>query len=75
MPPKKQSFKRPNGSTTSVSLEPAFLLAFQEIAAERGVTTTALMREIDQHRSQANLTSALRLFVLDHFIAQAPEGR
>ncbi|QND75166.1 ribbon-helix-helix domain-containing protein [Tardiphaga robiniae] len=70
MVPTKQSFKKTDGSTTSVSLEPAFLLALREMAAARGGTTNALMREIDQRRSHANLTSVLRLFVLDHFIAR-----
>jgi predicted DNA-binding ribbon-helix-helix protein len=65
---RKQSFVRPDGSATSVSLEPEFWHALREIAIERGTTPTGLLREVDQRRTQSNLTSALRLFVLEHFM-------
>jgi predicted DNA-binding ribbon-helix-helix protein len=67
---RKQSFLKIDGSASSVSLEPDFWDALKEIAGERGITPTALLREVDRHRAQANLTSALRLFVLEHFIAK-----
>ena len=55
------------GHKTSVSLEEAFWRGVKEISGERGKTTSELVSEIDQHRQHGNLSSAIRLFVLDHF--------
>jgi predicted DNA-binding ribbon-helix-helix protein len=53
------------GHRTSFSLERAFLDELQAIAARRGMTLPALVAEIDETRPrQANLSSALRLYVL-----------
>jgi predicted DNA-binding ribbon-helix-helix protein len=52
---------------TSVSLEEAFWDGMKEISRERGKTISELVREIDDRRQQGNLSSAIRLFVLDHF--------
>jgi predicted DNA-binding ribbon-helix-helix protein len=53
------------GHRTSFSLEQAFLDELQAIAAERGIALAALVAEIDEERPrQANLSSALRLYVL-----------
>lgn len=54
------------GHRTSFSLEDAFWEALLDIAAEHAVTPTALVAEIDAERpSTDNLSSAIRLFVLD----------
>jgi predicted DNA-binding ribbon-helix-helix protein len=55
------------GHRTSVSLEDAFWSALKGIAEERGIAISALVGAIDAARSQSNLSSALRLFVLDHY--------
>jgi predicted DNA-binding ribbon-helix-helix protein len=55
------------GHKTSVSLEEAFWNSMKEISAERSVTLSELVGEIDTARQQGNLSSAIRLFVLDHF--------
>ncbi len=56
------------GHRTSVSLESPFFDALQEIAAERDLSLTALVTQIDAERDgNENLSSALRVFVLDHF--------
>jgi len=52
------------GHATSVSLETEFWQALRDIAARRGVTTESLVAEIDAART-GNLSSAIRLFVLD----------
>ena len=53
------------GHRTSFSLEQAFLDELQIIAARRDMTLAALVAEIDETRPrQANLSSALRLYVL-----------
>jgi predicted DNA-binding ribbon-helix-helix protein len=55
------------GHKTSVSLEKAFWTALREIADLRGITMTYLVSSIDADRKHANLSSAIRLFVLEHY--------
>jgi predicted DNA-binding ribbon-helix-helix protein len=55
------------GHKTSVSLEEAFWSGMKEISGERGKTLSELVSEIDNNRPQGNLSSAIRLFVLDYF--------
>jgi predicted DNA-binding ribbon-helix-helix protein len=59
-----------NGHTTSVSLEDAFWNALKEIAGGRKMTLSELATSIDAKREHANLSSAIRLFILDHFRIQ-----
>jgi predicted DNA-binding ribbon-helix-helix protein len=53
------------GHKTSVSLEDAFWKALKEIAALRNMALSELVASIDVNREHANLSSAIRLFVLD----------
>jgi predicted DNA-binding ribbon-helix-helix protein len=55
------------GHKTSVSLEEAFWKGLKEIASDRHVTLSDLVSTIDSGRLNGNLSSALRLFVLDHY--------
>jgi len=55
------------GHKTSVSLEDAFWKGLKEIADDRDVTLSDLVSSIDTDRQQGNLSSAIRLFVLDHY--------
>jgi predicted DNA-binding ribbon-helix-helix protein len=64
-----------NGHRTSVSLEEAFWTGMKEIAAECNRTLSELTSEIDSQRQQGNLSSAIRLFVLDHFKTRGASGR
>ena len=57
------------GHKTSVSLEDAFWEALKEIASTRDVTLSEVVANIDALRNQGNLSSAIRLHVLDHFRA------
>lgn len=50
-----------------MSIEEAFWDASKEIADEKGVPLCDLVEKIDRERRQANLSSAIRLFVLDHY--------
>jgi predicted DNA-binding ribbon-helix-helix protein len=52
------------GYKTSISLEDEFWNSLKEIASERGMTLGALVATIDGNRNHANLSSAIRLFVL-----------
>jgi predicted DNA-binding ribbon-helix-helix protein len=58
------------GHKTSVSLEDAFWNGLKEIAGGRHLTLSELVATIDSARAHGNLSSALRLFVLDHYRAQ-----
>ena len=60
-----------SGHKTSVSLEEPFWSGMKEISGERGKTLSELVSEIDANRQQGNLSSAIRLFVLDHFKTRA----
>jgi predicted DNA-binding ribbon-helix-helix protein len=53
-----------SGHKTSVSLEDQFWNSLKEIARERNMTLTELVLAIDADREHANLSSAIRLFVL-----------
>ena len=55
------------GRKTSVSLEDAFWKALKQIAATKGVPVSRLVSMIDKERQNANLSSAIRLFVLDYY--------
>jgi predicted DNA-binding ribbon-helix-helix protein len=52
---------------TSVSLEDAFWKGLKDIATGRGMTLSELVASIDSERRHGNLSSAIRLFVLDHY--------
>jgi predicted DNA-binding ribbon-helix-helix protein len=60
------------GHKTSVSLEDAFWKSLKEIAGSREITLSDLVASIDTRRHDGNLSSAIRLFVLDYYRAQIP---
>jgi predicted DNA-binding ribbon-helix-helix protein len=55
------------GHKTSVSLEDAFWSDLKNIAQTKQETLSKLVETIDQTRDQNNLSSAIRLYVLEHF--------
>lgn len=55
------------GHKTSISLEDAFWKGLKEIAAARHQTLSEMVAAIDHDRQDGNLSSAIRLFVLDHY--------
>jgi predicted DNA-binding ribbon-helix-helix protein len=55
------------GHKTSVSLEDAFWRGLKDIATGRHMTLSDLVGAIDSERRHGNLSSAIRLFVLDHY--------
>lgn len=60
-----------DGHKTSVSLEDAFWTSLKDIATRRGITLSTQIAVIDEKRRTSNLSSAIRLFVLEHFQARA----
>src|SRR5215468_1615243 len=59
------------GHKTSVSLEDAFWKGLKEIAGGRHMTLSDLVATIDSERQYGNLSSAIRLFVLEFYRARA----
>ncbi len=61
------------GHRTSISVEPPFWEALGEIAVARGMSTSALVAEIDRGRQRGNLSAAVRVFVLAWYRNPRPE--
>jgi predicted DNA-binding ribbon-helix-helix protein len=55
------------GHKTSISLEDAFWNGLKEIASRRDQTLSELVSAINSSRAHGNLSSAIRLFVLDRY--------
>jgi predicted DNA-binding ribbon-helix-helix protein len=65
----KRSIRR-GGKKSSVSLEEEFWAAFREIARRNTMSVEALVRTLDHGSNRRNLSSAIRVFVLDHLMRQ-----
>ena len=64
-----------HGHKTSVSLEDPFWSALQEIAAAERIPVSGVISRIDKTREHFNLSSAIRLFVLNHYMSrQRPDA-
>lgn len=61
------------GHRTSITLEPAFWDSLKEIAAASATSINALIAQIDAADPE-NLSSALRIFVLDYYKQRQPRG-
>jgi predicted DNA-binding ribbon-helix-helix protein len=55
-----------DGRKTSITLEDAFWSSLKEIAHSERATVSELVAKIDNKRERDNLSSAIRLFVLEH---------
>ncbi len=58
------------GHRTSLSLEAAFWSALKRLAAKEGVSLNKLIERIDRAR-EGNLSSAVRVYVLERLEAEA----
>jgi len=56
-----------DGHKSSVSLEDPFWDGLRTIAARENMTVSRLVETIDHGRNRRNLSSAIRVFVLDYF--------
>ena len=63
------------GHKTSVSLEAPFWSAVREIAGHQQLTVSSLLRQIDLERRNANLSSAIRVYVLENVLSQVASAR
>lgn len=61
---KKRSIKIA-GHSTSISLEEPFWMILKQLADEKNLSLNALVEGVDKKREDANLSSALRLYVLE----------
>ena len=66
---------RLEGGFTSISIDVEFWDGLKEIAQSRGVSISSLISEIDKARSAPNLSSALRVFVVEYFAALSREEK
>lgn len=55
-----------NGHITSVFLESEFWAELKQISKVKEISTDQLISQIDQKKQGANLSSAIRLYVLNH---------
>jgi predicted DNA-binding ribbon-helix-helix protein len=60
-----------DGHKTSVTLEDEFWMGLREIARRKNATLRSLITQIDDSRVRNNLSSAIRVFVLNHFRTHA----
>ena len=60
------------GHKTSISLEEPFWSGLKEIAKSKKATLSSVVANIDSSREYGNLSSAIRLFVLEHVRTQSP---
>jgi predicted DNA-binding ribbon-helix-helix protein len=63
------------GHKTSVSLEDPFWAEVRSIADAEKMTVSSLLRRIDRERSNANLSSAIRVYVLENVRDRANRAR
>jgi predicted DNA-binding ribbon-helix-helix protein len=56
---------------TSISLEDIFWTSLKEIARERATTVSEIIGALDASQGRGNLSSAIRVFVLLHYLNSA----
>jgi predicted DNA-binding ribbon-helix-helix protein len=66
MKPEKRSFTIA-GHRTSISLEQPFWEALREIAGHRNLSLAQLVAAIDTARGRTNLSSAVRVHILEYY--------
>jgi predicted DNA-binding ribbon-helix-helix protein len=57
-----------NGHKTSVSLEESFWDALREVADKERTSVAKLVGQIENNRTTINLSGAIRIFLLQHFM-------
>lgn len=62
------------GHATSISLEELFWVQLKALAAQRGMSLASLVADVDGRRGRTNLSSALRVHVLEAALALVTVG-
>ncbi len=65
---RKYSVEIAHRHATSISLEEEFYTELCKLASEQNISIKQLITEIDQTRTNPNLSSALRLYVLEKLL-------
>lgn len=65
---KKKSVIIAGRHQTSISVEDIFWNELQKIAKEKGFTINRLVTEIDSRREDANLSSAIRIYIVQELL-------
>lgn len=65
---KKKSVIIAGRHQTSISVEEIFWNELQKIAKEKGITINRLVTEIDSRRKDANLSSAIRIYIVQELL-------
>ena len=65
---RKQSVIIAGRHSTSISLEEEFWQQLKEIAAEKNMSINQLVTEIDRERKLENLSSAIRVYILNYLL-------
>lgn len=68
--PIKRSFTI-GGHRTSISLEEPFWDALKEIARHQKLAVAKLVQQIDHERDEGGLSSAVRIWILNHYRTRA----
>ena len=55
-----------NGHNTSVFVEDDFWIELKKISNEKKISLSELISSIDQDKEKSNLSSAIRLYILNH---------
>lgn len=55
-----------NRHSTSICLEEEFLEILKQIAEKKNISLNALVTEIDTNRTKDNLSSAIRVYILNY---------
>ena len=63
-----------DGHRTSVTLEDPFWNSLKDIASSQGLTLSETMGAINSGRERGSLSSAIRLFVLEHYVNRNRRG-
>lgn len=62
-----------SGHATSIAIEPEFWAAFCTICEKMGQSKRQVLIEIDNTRKSTNLSSAVRVFVLNYLLGKIPQ--
>lgn len=68
--PQKHSFNI-SGHQTSITLENEFWQALKDIAAQKNQSLAQIILNVDNKRKDENLSSAVRVFILEHYQQQS----
>ena len=63
------------GHATSLSLEDEFWQALKHIAQKQRISVSKLIQQIDADRNQKNLSSAIRIFILNTLIQEIIQNK